>query len=264
MEFKTLKDKYNYYRNLTDYRLMPNSYVMVMLDGRSFSHKIKKRFKRPFDDDFIRIMNETARYVCKNVSGCKMAYVQSDEINLILHDKGTQEPFFGNRMCKLISIISSLATSKFNQLYTTYILDKTPCSKEDAVEIIKSMQLFEFDCKVWNVPNANDACASILYRQNDCVRNSKEAVAQDKFSANELHKKKTDEQIQMVLEMYGVDWNIDFDEGEKYGRFILPQVVEFSENCKRHKWIIKNAFPLNDENNRKELMSYICDDETTV
>lgn len=90
MNFDSLKDKYNYYRNMADYRLLPNSYVMVMLDGRSFSHKIKKRFKRPFDDEFIRIMNETAQYVAKNISGCKLAYVQSDEINLVLYDKSTQ------------------------------------------------------------------------------------------------------------------------------------------------------------------------------
>lgn len=261
MNFDSLKDKYNYYRNMADYRLLPNSYVMVMLDGRSFSHKIKKRFKRPFDDEFIRIMNETAQYVAKNISGCKLAYVQSDEINLVLYDKSTQEPFFGNRMCKLLSIIASMASGKFNQLYTTYILEKTPCSKEDVVEIIKTMQLFEFDCKVWNVPNVNDAFAGILYRQNDCIRNSKEAVAQDKFSADELHKKRTDEQIVMVREKFGIDWYTDFDDGKKYGRFIIPQLVTFSENCKRRKWTINNAFPLSDENNRKELMSYLVDDE---
>ena len=27
------------------------------------------------------------------------------------------------------------------------------------------MPLYEFDCKAWNVPNANDALASIIYRQ---------------------------------------------------------------------------------------------------
>lgn len=37
MNFNTLEDKMQYFTALTDYRLMPNSHVIVMLDGRSFS-----------------------------------------------------------------------------------------------------------------------------------------------------------------------------------------------------------------------------------
>lgn len=36
-------------------------------------------------------MNETALYLCNNVQGCKFAYVQSDEISLILTDFETPE-----------------------------------------------------------------------------------------------------------------------------------------------------------------------------
>lgn len=39
MIFKTLEEKCNYYRSLTDYKLLPNGYIVVMLDGRSFSKK---------------------------------------------------------------------------------------------------------------------------------------------------------------------------------------------------------------------------------
>ena len=274
MEFKSLKEKYMYYRGQVDHRLSNDEYVMVMLDGRSFSKKIKKKFKRPFDNAFIDIMNETAKYVCENVSGCKMAYVQSDEINLVLHTTEEQEPFFGNRQCKLLSVIASMATSKFNQLMTMYSIkevsydttnidgEDTLYNIKDTLQYISEMPLYEFDCKAWNVPNANDALASIIYRQNDCIRNSKEAAAQSKFSPNELHKKRTDEQIIMVREKFGIDWYTDFSNGEKYGRFILPNVVKIDDECIRHKWMIDNAFPLNDENNRKELMSYICDGES--
>lgn len=94
MKFNSLKEKYNYYRSLTDYRLIQNSYVMVMLDGRSFSKKIKKCFERPFSKGFINIMNNTAKYLCEKVGGCKIAYVQSDEITLILKDAEEQHPFF--------------------------------------------------------------------------------------------------------------------------------------------------------------------------
>ena len=270
MIFKSLKEKYHYYRNLTDYRLLPNGYIMVMLDGRSFSKKIKNNFKRPFDETFINLMNETAKYVCEKVSGCKLAYVQSDEINLILYDDFEKDPFFGNRLCKLQSIIASIATSKFNQLAFIEVLKDNNCHKDDVINMIANSSLYEFDCKVWNVPNVNDAFASILYRQNDCIRNSKEAVAQNYFSHKTLHGKKTEEQIELVKEYFGVNWYNDFTRGEQYGRVIIRRKIKYSpsgENLstyERDEWNILEALPFNVEKNRTEFVKYLSNDENNL
>ena len=64
MKFEGLEDRMLYYRGLSDYRLIPNSYVLLMLDGRSFSSFVKNYFDKPFDDKFINMMNETAKYLC--------------------------------------------------------------------------------------------------------------------------------------------------------------------------------------------------------
>lgn len=270
MIFKSLKEKYNYYRNLTDYRLLPNGYIMVMLDGRSFSKKIKNNFKRPFDETFINLMNETAKYVCEKVSGCKLAYVQSDEINLVLYDDFEKDPFFGNRLCKLQSIIASIATSKFNQLAFIEVLKDNNCHKDDLINMIANSSLYEFDCKVWNVPNVNDAFAGILYRQNDCVRNSKEAVAQNYFSHKTLHGKKTEEQIELVKEYFGVNWYNDFTRGEQYGRLIIRHKIKYlplGENLSAHErdeWNILEALPFNVEKNRMEIVKYLSNDENNL
>ena len=106
MQFKNLEDKCLYYRGLADYKLLPGSYVIVMLDGRSFSKLIKNKFEKPFDNNFINMMNETAKYVCSNVEGAKFGYVQSDEISLILSD--VKDPMFGGRVQKLTSVIASM------------------------------------------------------------------------------------------------------------------------------------------------------------
>lgn len=270
MIFKSLKEKYNYYRNLTDYRLLPNGYIMVMLDGRSFSKKIKNNFKRPFDETFINLMNETAKYVCEKVSGCKLAYVQSDEINLVLYDDFEKDPFFGNRLCKLQSIIASIATSKFNQLAFIEVLKDNNYHKDDVINMIANSSLYEFDCKVWNVPNVNDAFASILYRQNDCVRNSKEAVAQNYFSHKTLNCKKTEEQIELVKEYFGVNWYNDFTGGEQYGRLIIRHKMKYlplGENLstyERYEWNILEALPFNVEKNRMEIVKYLSNDENNL
>ena len=91
MHFKTLKEKSEYFRSITDYRLAPNSYVIAMLDGHCFSKMIKKRFKLPFDADFMHYMDETAKYLLQNIQGAKLAYVQSDEISILITDFDTPE-----------------------------------------------------------------------------------------------------------------------------------------------------------------------------
>lgn len=254
MKFNSLKEKYLYYRDITDYKLYPNSYVMVMLDGRSFSKKIKKKFERPFDKKFIDIMNQTAVYLCENVSNCKFAYVQSDEISLVLSDFGDAEPFFGNRLCKLQSVIASMATSKFNQLMLINDIENVPCSRDDVTDIIKTHTLYEFDCKAWNLPSIDDVVTSLLYRQNDCIRNSKESVAQHYFSHKELQGKKTDEQIEMVKNSFNIDWFSDYSDGEKYGRFIthsrIKIVNENGEPFQRRSWDVNDGCILTEENNR--------------
>ena len=221
MQFKNLEDKCLYYRGLTDYKLLPGSYVIVMLDGRSFSKLIKNKFEKPFDDNFIGMMNETAKYVCENVQGCKLAYVQSDEISLVLtdFDTPTTDAFFGYRLCKMQSIIASFATAKFNQLMLSHNLEKhsydtlledgadTLYSVKDAIRTVDNATLYQFDCKCWNVPNINDVFAWFLYRQIDCVRNSKQQAAQTYLSHSDLLGLDTDAQIQLLNNEKGIEWN---------------------------------------------------------
>ena len=257
---ETLKEKCEALRATTDYRLPKKTYVMVMIDGKNFSRLIKNKYEKPFDDKFINMMNEVAIYVCKNVQGCKFAYTQSDEITFVLTDFENEETsaYFDYRLCKMQSIIASLATAKFNQLVALNLLD-TPCSSEDIKQIIKHMSFAQFDCKVWNTDNFNDVFAYFLWRQIDCVRNSKQQAAQTYLSHKELLGKHTDEQVQMLLEKKGIDWN-EYSDGKKYGRFIYKEQVEKEipnsneETCIRNVWLAHDAFPLFDENGKQKLI----------
>lgn len=228
MNFKTLKDKQEYYRSLTDYRLVPNSYVLVMLDGRSFSKKIKNKFHKPFDERFVNAMNETTKYLCEQIEGCKFGYCQSDEISLVLSDFETPhtDAFFSYRLSKILSICASAATAKFNnEMMKASFREKiTPYDSGFTIvdsihEITENAPLYEFDCKAWNVPTINDVYGWFLHRQLDCVRNSKSQTAQAYLPHKELVKLNSDEQIQKLKEVKGVDWN-ELDDGLKYGRFV--------------------------------------------
>lgn len=259
MRFENLEDKMLYYRGLSDHRLMVKTPVIVMLDGRSFSKAIKKKFNRPFDEDFIRMMNETAKYLCENVANCKFAYTQSDEITLYLSDLDSPnaETFFGYRLCKLQSIIASMATGKFNQLLTVYNMRKDSHPNHDPSVVVENMKLVEFDCRAWNVPTEYDVMAWLIYRQNDCVRNSKAQSAQTYLSHKALLNKKVDEQIDILKQEKDIDWN-NYSDGEKYGRFVYKTQEEFHNverdvDYIRSVWKVSDAWPLQEMSGRMKL-----------
>lgn len=224
MNFPTLKDRQLYFRGLTDYNLQPGSYLLIMLDGRSFSSVIKKNFSLPFDKKFHEFMDKTAVYVARNVQNCRLAYTQSDEISLIVTDwtkdqKGEvldKSGFFGYRLSKILSIVASMASVKFYQLVRDWYDEKG----EDTGDI----PIYNFDCKAWTVPTRRDAFGWFLYRQRDAIRNSKQQFAQTWMKNKEISHKTADEQIQACLEETGNDWTKCSD-GEKYGRIIVGSEV---------------------------------------
>lgn len=234
MKFDSLKDKCEYYRSLTDYRITPNSYVIVMVDGHKFSNLIKNRFNKPFDNKFISMMNETAKYLCENIQGAKFAYTQSDEISLLITDFDTPmtDSFFSYRLCKMQSLIAAMATAKFNQLYAINNLAKTINEGSKTIDLNKQIPLCTFDCKVWTVPNANDAFTWFLYRQIDCIRNSKQQTVQTYISHKDISGLNTDEQVALLKERTGVDWHT-FADDRKFGRLVKKTETEMEKDITR-------------------------------
>jgi tRNA(His) 5'-end guanylyltransferase len=289
-ENTTLKDKCREYQKRRDYHVDTDKFIIAHIDGRSFSKMIKNKFQKPFDVNFIDMMNKTAQYLCQMVQGTHLAYVQSDEITLIIK-KNTEDSdvFFGGRLCKMQSIIASLATAKFNQLmtakaiqdnmYETTLMDfeDTIYNPSDCVNAVLNMALCQFDCKIWDVDNANDAMAWLLFRNIDCTRNSKQQTCQTYLSHKELMSKHTDEQVALLLEEKGINW-FDLPDGQKYGRLIQKQMVteertfstkdgiERTESCVRSKWQIIDGFDLTVSANRERIteMYPIFKDEGTV
>jgi tRNA(His) 5'-end guanylyltransferase len=222
------------------------------------------------------MMNKTAQYLCQMVQGTHLAYVQSDEITLIIK-KNTEdsEVFFGGRLGKMQSIIASLATAKFNQLMIFYNMEYHP--NINPLNTIENTALCQFDCKIWDIDNANDAMAWLLFRNIDCTRNSKQQTCQTYLPHKELMSKHTDEQVALLLEKKGINW-FDLPDGQKYGRLIQKQMVteertfstkdgiERTESCVRSKWQIIDGFDLTVSANRERIteMYPIFKDEGTI
>lgn len=265
METTTIADKMKGIQKKFDYCLPKKSYTMIMLDGKNFSRKVKKRFKRPFDDVFVKLMDDTAAFLCKELQGAKFAFVQSDEISIVLTDFEAEEcsSFFDNRLCKLQSISASLATSFFNREVVNNIIADCAC-KDEITSRIKTEPLYQFDAKAWSIPadDFNDMFCWFLFRQNDCIRNSRQQVAQTYLSHKTLVNKNTDEQIQLLKDECGIDWNNDFEDNVKFGRFVYKETVLQTTMVKgeeiefnRSVWLSHPAFRLSSPEGRRKFIS---------
>lgn len=160
MKFENLKEKCEYYRSLTDYKVLPNSNLIILLDGHSFSKKVKNAFKRPFDEVFIDAMNKTAQYLCETIQGAKIAYVQSDEISILITDYDTPmtDSYFGYRLCKIQSIAAGMASAYFTKLMIGNIIREKVAEadrsrKDNYGKFMQEMSMFDFKCKGVMLPN---------------------------------------------------------------------------------------------------------------
>ena len=268
---ETLKQKCERLRSASDYRLEPNSYICIMLDGKNFSRKIKNKFEKPFDKKFVEAMNETMQYLCANVQGCKFGYCQSDEISLVVSDipkdgNSDATSFFGYRLCKIQSILASMAATKFTNIMTTNRLKDIPINASGndildvAIDTLENAPLYEFDCKAWNVPNENDAYAWFLYRQLDCIRNSKQQAAQTYLPHKELMSKHTDEQVQLLLDKCNINWH-DYEDGLKFGRVCYKQKIQLESpeygSFERNKWVVSPAGQFTEKEVKEEFFKKI-------
>ena len=68
-------------------------------------------------------MQETMKFLCENIQGCVFGYTQSDEITLIPVDykKLNSSAWFDYEVQKITSIAASMATMKFNQVFSKLV-----------------------------------------------------------------------------------------------------------------------------------------------
>jgi tRNA(His) guanylyltransferase len=208
------------YEDRTRISLPRRSYTIIRIDGKAF-HTYTKGLKRPFDNGLIGDMDKTASYLCKNIMGAKFAYVQSDEISILITDFGdiNTQAWFDNNLQKMASVSASMATAKFNQLRMM-----RKCISESDVEgyldfsDLESFKMAEFDARVFQIPQRTEVENYFIWRQQDATRNSISSVAQSLYSPKELNKKNTNDMQEMIFQK-GINWN-DYSFREKRGGII--------------------------------------------
>lgn len=221
-----------FYENRAKTQLIRRMPVAIRIDGRAF-HTFTKNFQKPFDEIFMKSMQETMKYLCENIQGCVLGYTQSDEITLILTDykKYTSDAFFNYEVQKVCSIAASMATMAFNKAFVKNVSEIYKNRYKDKDKCLMPYDLYNtyqnaidkgamFDARCFNIPK--EEVTNLLYwRQQDASKNSVSMAASAYFSHNELQEKTTSERQEMLFSK-GINWN------------------DYPTTCKRGSCCIKN------------------------
>lgn len=210
------------YEAVWDFKMTRRLPVIIRVDGKAF-HSYTRGFEKPFDLRIVHAMTAAARALCEEIQGARLAYVQSDEISVLVVDYVSlrSEAWFGNRVQKQASIAASIATMAFN---------RAMADKPTAV----------FDGRVFQLPR-EEVCNYFIWRQLDAARNSITSVARAYFSHRQLYGKNTSEMQEMLFQAHGINW-AKLPTWQKRGFCVVRKTYQ-KNGVIRHRWAADMQIP---------------------
>jgi len=150
MKFDELDERLRVFETSQDYCVLPGIYMVARLDGRNFTRLTKEvqDFEAPFDEKFRDAMTTTAEHLMNCGFRVIYGYTQSDEISILFHPN---EQSFSRKLRKYHSVLAGEASSKFSLL-----LEYPAC----------------FDCRISQLPKADDVVDYFRWRNEDAHRNA--------------------------------------------------------------------------------------------
>ncbi len=108
--FENLGDRIKSYENTFRHSLPIRTPVVLRLDGKAF-HTVTANLAKPFDERFMRIMDQTTIALCKEIQNAQLAYTQSDEISVLITPYTTfdTQPWVENNIQKTVSLAAAIA-----------------------------------------------------------------------------------------------------------------------------------------------------------
>lgn len=222
--------------------LPKRTHTIIRLDGNAF-HTYTRGLPKPFDETLHEDLVSATAFLCAKISGVQLAYVQSDEVSLLVTDfanPGTQ-PWFGGNVQKMASVSASMLTAKFNELRNLGFGEL-------------GERLAFFDSRVFTIEDPDDVTAYFQWRRIDATRNSVSGLARVHLSHREVQGMSTAE-LKEVMLARGVSW-FKTDPRFRYGTVLYRnervEDVTFTDSrgdervardVKRHVW---EAVPADD------------------
>lgn len=238
----SLGDRMKGYENINRNYLTGRMPVIIRIDGKAF-HSFTRGCAKPFDYVIMKSMWETAKFLCENIQGCKTAYVQSDEISLLLNNYETLDTcaWFDNNIQKMVSVSASMATLAFNKAFHQYFYAAEGFSAEQMNLYSKKLYTAMFDSRVFILPK-EEVCNYFIWRQQDATKNSISMIARSFFSDKQLHGKNGNQMQEMIFQESGKNFN-DYPVCEKRGICVVKETYMVGE-AQRNRWVVDMNIPI--------------------
>jgi tRNA(His) guanylyltransferase len=192
------------YENRTRVMLPRRTFTILRADGKAF-HTYTRDCEKPNDPQLAEGMDLAAIALCEEAQGSCFAYVQSDEISVLLTDFSsiTTEAWFDGNLQKIVSVAASVVTAHFNYFARG-----------------KWRGRALFDCRAFTVPDSVEVENYFIWRQQDATRNSIQGLAYAHFSHKRLQNVNTAAMQELLFQEKGINWN-DTEPYWKRGRTII-------------------------------------------
>lgn len=150
--------------------------AVIRLDGKAF-HTLTKNCEKPFDEKLNTALRDAVIALMEEVPA-RLAYMQSDEISLLLIDYNRFDTmqWFDGVVQKMASVSASIMGAQFSMRWG---------------------KPGYFDGRIFVVPE-RDIINYFIWRQQDCMRNAVSAAAQSVFSHKKLQGKNSLEMNEML------------------------------------------------------------------
>lgn len=232
-----LKDRVETYIESVNYSLLGKVPIIICINGRSFN-KITSLLDKPFSQKLSDTMMSSMVKLCVDVEGTVFSYQFNDEIVLVVRNDQTQDttPWYDNKLQKICSITSSIATQHFNEFATSTDLNL--------------MGEALFTSQVFVVPNIIEAINTIIYKQQHnfytAIQFSCYYELLKKYDKHTIKEMLSDLNIDEKVDLLKQECSIDFNEYPSSFRrgiacYKTPKVID---NVVKNKWTINNDLPI--------------------
>ncbi len=242
MMYPNIGDRFKSYEKTADYSLVSRLPIVIRVNGRSFN-RVTQKLSKPFCSNLSDVMAKTMMYSIMEIQGAIFGYQHHDEINFIIKNDQSLEvdPWYQNRIQKIISITASLITRSFyrnlNQI-------------KPELELVGDAL---FDARTFVLPNIGEVVNYLIWRQQDCYRQAVSSATQEllinklgkKPAARILYKASIDEKKELFLEHSGLKFE-EFYPNPFYkgtSAYKIPIIMPATRVNVKNKWILSNNVP---------------------
>jgi len=204
-----MKEKFKRFESASEQVLPEGLPIIARIDGNCFSGLTDEHFKKPFDEDFECLMNQAARGAMEYCSPSVLAYIQSDEISLLIPPSykgsdGGKNRFLGGRTQKFSSLLAGHASARFSNRF----------NQEPAA----------FDARVFAIPE-HEIINYFDHRQRDAWNNCLHSTAfyelakkhNRNYAHNKLQRSGNPEKQELLFTEFNINPN-DISTHRKRGR----------------------------------------------